>query len=337
MKLYSNSNLQRAKDLKKDEFYTRLEDIENELKYYREHFKGKVVYCNCDDPRKSGFFHYFSHNFEKLGLKKLITTSFCPDEKNDKMNDEECNPVFLEYEGDKNNNYIPDLSEIKVQKLKGNGDFRSEESIELLKQSDIVVTNPPFSMFREFISQLIEYDKKFLVIGSMNSITYKEIFENIKTNKIWLGHNTVKKFRIPDYYEHKSVVFEDEVRYAVFGNICWFSNLENKRRKEHLILYKKYEGNEIEYPEYDNYKVIEVGKTSDIPIDYKGFMGVPITFLFKHNPEQFDIIGSDYDIKQGRLNDLIKENWNGKVDRGYINGKRMYSRIIIKHRITSTI
>lgn len=325
----NNNNLQRAKDSKKDEFYTRLEDIEKELKHYREHFRGKVVYCNCDDPRKSNFFHFFSYNFEKLGLKKLISTSYESDESN-YTTKEKSSPIFLEYEGDLNNNNIPDISEIAIQKLQGDGDFRSMESIEFLKQSDIVVTNPPFSLFRDFIALLMEHDKKFIVIGSMNSITYKEIFNWIKLDKIWLGNNSVKRFQIPEYYEHNSVVYEDEVRYAVFGNVCWFTNLEFKKRFEDIILYKSYLNNESEYPCYDNYNAIEVSKTTDIPNDYYGYMGVPISFLFKYNPNQFEIVGSDYDVKSGQLNHLIKENWNGKLDRAYLNGKRMYSRLIIK-------
>ena len=213
-----NSNLHTAKKLKNDEFYTQLTDIENELKYYKEHFKDKVVYCNCDDPIESNFFKFFSLNFEFLGLKKLISTGYKENGKG----------VVYIYEGDKNGNRMPDLEEIEVKELQGNGDFRSEECIEFLKESDIVVTNPPFSLFREYVAQLMEYNKQFLIIGSQNAITYKEIFPLIKDNKLWLGVNLVKEFLQPNGEIKK------------FGNICWFTNLEHKKRNYPLDLYMKY-------------------------------------------------------------------------------------------------
>ncbi len=289
----ANKNLHKAKNSKKDEFYTQLTDIERELKHYKEHFRDKVVYCNCDDPRVSNFFHYFSYNFEKLGLKKLITTCY----KNQhadlfSQNDSE-KAIFLEYEGDKNGNNVPDPEEIGIIPLKGDGDFRSKESIELLKQIDIVITNPPFSLFREYVAQLIQYDKKFLIIGNQNAITYKEIFTLIKENKIWLGYNNGDmEFKVPAYYEERATRFrqdENGQKWRSFGNICWFTNLDISKRHEDLILYKPY--NKEEYPTYDNYDAINVNKVAEIPIDYEGVMGVPITFLNKYNPAQVEILG----------------------------------------------
>lgn len=262
-----NSNLHAAKTAKNDEFYTQLVDIENELKHYKDHFKGKVVYCNCDDAEESNFFKYFSLNFEHLGLKKLITSCY----------NENGRGRYLVYEGDKNGNNVPDADEIGVFEFEGNGDFRSAESIKLLKEADIVVTNPPFSLFREYIAQLMEYSKKFLVIGNMNAITYKEIFPLIKENKLWLGYNYCKEFIMPNG-EIKS-----------FGNINWYTNLEHDKRNEEIILYRTY--NETDYPKYDNYDAINVNKVKDIPCDYDGVMGVPITFLDKYNPNQFEIVG----------------------------------------------
>jgi len=325
-----NRNLQDAKHNKKDEFYTQLSDIERELKYYKHHFKDKTVYCNCDDPRVSNFFHYFSYGFEKLGLKKLITTCY----KNQSVdlfsqNDSE-QAIYLEYTGDKNGNKVPDPNEIGIKPLKGDGDFRSKESISLLTQADIVVTNPPFSLFREYISQLIEHNKKFVIIGSQNSISYKEIFKLIKEDKIWLGYNAVKRFTMPEDYEHNSIKIEDGIKYAVFGNICWFTNLDIAKRHEELILYKNYTPEE--YPTYDNYNAICVNKVAEIPMDYNGIMGVPITFIEKYNPEQFGIIGSDYEVKEGLLPEIVNPNWKGKIDRAYLNGKRMYARLLIKNK-----
>lgn len=290
-----NAQLQKANKSKKDEFYTQLSDIEKELRHYKEHFKGKVVFCNCDDPRVSNFFHYFSYNFEKLGLKKLITTCY----KNQSVdlfsqNDAE-KAIYLEYVGDKNANNTPDSDEIGIKYLNGDGDFRSDECIELLKQADIVVTNPPFSLFREYVSQLVEYEKKFLIIGNVNSITYKEVFQLIKEGKLWLGpsiHSGDREFGVPDDYPLNAAGFRiDDAgnKYIRVKGVRWFTNLDFKERHEDLILYKTYSPDA--YPVYDNYDAIDVSKTKDIPVDYEGVMGVPITFLDKHNPNQFEIIG----------------------------------------------
>jgi len=332
-----NRNLNAALKAKNDEFYTQLADIERELKHYKKHFMGKVVYCNCDDPRVSNFFHYFSYNFEKLGLKKLIAT--CYKSQNIDLfsqNDSE-QSIILEYNGDKNNNNIPDPNEIGIKKLKGDGDFRSKECIEILKQADIVVTNPPFSLFREYVSQLIEYDKKFLIIGSQNAISYKEVFKLIQENKIWLGYNAVKKFRMPENYEHNSIKIENGIKYAVFGNICWFTNLDIAKRHEDLILYKNYSIDE--YPNYDNYNAIEVSKVTDIPLDYDGAMGVPITFLDKYNPKQFQILGiTDRENNSGlKTKTYTKEDVSNPGDlnrRAAIkvgsNYKPTYARLLIR-------
>lgn len=284
-----NKNLHKAKNNKKDEFYTQLSDIENELRHYKEHFKDKVVYCNCDDPRVSNFFHYFSYNFEHLGLKKLIAT--CYKNQNADLfsqNDSE-KAIYLEYDGDKNGNSVPDPEEIGIIELKGDGDFRSAESIELLKQADIVVTNPPFSLFREYVAQLIEYDKKFVIVGHQNAISYKEIFNLIKENKLWLGFGFkggAGHFINTQYEDYATAGNHKEGMIRVSG-VHWFTNLDITKRHEDLILYKKYSPQE--YPTYDNYNAINVDKTKDIPLDYDGLMGVPITFLDKYNPDQFEI------------------------------------------------
>lgn len=318
-----NRTLHIAKSLKKDEFYTQLSDIERELKHYKKHFKNKVVFCNCDDPRVSNFFHYFSYNFENLGLKKLKTTCYKNQEKDLFLQKDSENAVFLEYTGDKNGNKIPDAEEIGVKPLKGDGDFRSKESIDLLKQADIVVTNPPFSLFREYVEQLVAYEKKFLIIGNINAITYKEIFKLIKDNKAWLGINMgrgISGFIVPDHYE----LYGTETNIDSFGNrvispnnCLWLTNLDTSKRHEDIVLTKKYYGNENEYPKFDNYDAINVNKTQDIPKDYKGVMGVPITFLHKYNPEQFELIK----FRKG----------NDEKDLS-INGKCPYFRILIKNR-----
>ena len=239
-----NKNLKNARNNKEDEFYTQLSDIEKELKHYRHHFKDKVVYCNADDPRVSNFFHYFSYNFEYLGLKKLITTSYQSQQMDLFSQNDSDQTIYLEYNGEKDGGTVPTVENIGVHKLKGNGDFRSEECIELLKEADIVVTNPPFSLFREFVDQLIEYDKDFLIIGSLNAITYKETFKLLKENKLWLGiNNGDMAFQVPDYYEpRKTRYWEDESgqKWRSMGNIGWYTNLDVSRRHEKLILYKKY-------------------------------------------------------------------------------------------------
>jgi hypothetical protein len=314
----SNKNLHQAKNNKKDEFYTQLSDIANELRHYKHHFKDKIVYCNCDDPRVSNFFHYFAYNFEHLGLKKLITTCFKNQDADLFSENESKKAIYLEYTGDKNGNKVPDIEEIGVHKLKGDGDFRNAESIELLKQADIVVTNPPFSLFREYVAQLVEYDKKFIIVGHQNAITYKDIFKLIKENKIWLGYGFkggAGHFINSQYEDYATAGDHKEGMIRVSG-VHWFTNLDIDKRHEDIILHKKY--NQDEYPTYDNYNAINVDVTKHIPADYTGYMGVPITFLDKYNPEQFEIIGQG----QGNLyRELTEKGLNQKfVDDYYANG-----------------
>jgi len=286
--------LRDAQSAKKDEFYTQLSDIEKELRHYKQYFKGKVVLCNCDDPRVSNFFHYFSYKFNELGLKKLITV--CYKSQNADLfseNDSE-KAVYLEYEGEKNRGKVPTPERIGLQHLEGDGDFRSKECIELLKQADIVVTNPPFSLFREYVSQLVEFGKNFVIIGDQNAITYRDIFRFIKDNKLWLGVDNygTKWFGVKDDYDittESRKKIENGKKFFSSGRIVWLTNLDTEKRHQDLILYKKY--SPAEYPKYDNYDAINVNRYTDIPMDYAGAMGVPITFLDKHNPEQFEILG----------------------------------------------
>lgn len=287
----SNKNLKKAKSAKNDEFYTQLSDIEKEMRHYKEHFKGKVIFCNCDDPRVSNFFHYFSYNFENLGLKKLIATCYKNQDMDLFSENKSEKAIYLEYTGDKNGDNIPNPEEIGIVHLKGDGDFRSPECVELLKEADIIVTNPPFSLFREYVAQLIEHDKKFIIVGHQNSITYKEIFKLIKENKIWLGYGfnrNMAHFINKHYVDYASDTDHKDGMIRVSG-IVWFTNMETKKRHEDLILYKSY--NENDYPKYENYDAINVDKTKDIPMNYDGAVGVPITFIDKYNPEQFEIIG----------------------------------------------
>ena len=326
-----NKNLHKAKTGKNDEFYTQLSDIEKEMRHYKKHFKNKVVLCNCDDPRVSNFFHYFSYNFEQLGLKKLIATCY----KNQNMDlfseNKSEQAIYLEYTGDKNGDNIPNPEEIGIKPLKGDGDFRSLECIELLKQADIVVTNPPFSLFREYVAQLIEYDKKFLIVGNQNAITYRETFELLKANKIWLGidNGGTKWFQVPDHYNINTksrIKTENNKQYFSMGSVVWFTNLHNRKRNENLLLYKAY--NSTEYPKYDNYEAINVDKVADIPIDYKEIMGVPITFLDKYNPNQFELLGI---MNTGEENTGIR-HIDSAHGRPLVNGVEKYLRILIKSK-----
>ena len=296
-----NENLQKAKRQKHDEFYTQLSDIENELRHYTRHFPGKVVYCNCDDPRVSNFFHYFSYNFERLGLKKLVTACYRNQERDLFSRHDSDRAIWLEYKGNTKGGRVPDVGDIGIREFQGDGDFRSVECIELLKQADIVVTNPPFSLFREYVAHMVQYGKKFLIVGSLNAVTYKEIFPLINDNRIWLGVTPKGQdmlFDVPDGYAQELVATAREgsayrvVEGAIkgrLGNAAWFTNLDHKKRHEELILYKRYSPEE--YPAYDNYDAINVDKVAEIPMDWDGAMGVPITFLDKHNPDQFEIVG----------------------------------------------
>ena len=333
----ARKDLAQAKDAKKDEFYTQLTDIEKELRHYTEYFRDKVVFCNCDDPYESNFFKYFALMFNKLGLKKLIATCYngSPVSGNELLldfGDTVDDPKKIAYKVeiteviDTNGDGAINLADIQylmqndknvISILKGNGDFRSEECIKLLKEADIVVTNPPFSLFREYMAQLVKYEKKFLIIGNQNAITFKEIFPLIKENRLWLGltmNSSNRWFQVPDSYEkyHK---IENGKKYAFVAGVVWWTNLNHNRRNEPLVLYKKYTPQD--YPKYDNYDAIEVAKVTEIPYDYYGVIGVPISFLHKYNPEQFEII-------KFRKGDDDKDL--------SINGKCPYFRILIRRK-----
>lgn len=297
-----NSNLVAARAAKADEFYTQLSDIERELKHYRKHFKGKTVYLNCDDPRVSNFFHYFSYNFEALGLKKLIAACYKSQEVDLFSTEDSEQAIWLQYEGDKNGSGVPDLEEIGVNHFEGDGDFRSAESIALLQEADIVVTNPPFSLFREYVAQLMEFDKKFVIVGPTNAVTYKELFPLFKEDRIWLGNG----FQAGNAFfatthasdEYAKGVYDTQTGLVKFRNVSWFTNLDIAKRHEELILWKPYDPDVHRH--YENYDAIEVSRLKDIPVDWDGAMGVPITFMDSYNPDQFEILGiTDRDNNSG--------------------------------------
>ena len=351
----NNKDLRRAKKEKNDEFYTQLVDIELELKHYNNFLKDKIIFCNCDDPFESNFFKYFALNFNHLGLKKLIATCYdnspvaytqfsvfgVNESKTYPNKDRHAYKIEINEVPDMNNDGAIDLCDVKLLlqnekntlvHLKGNGDFRSDECVELLKQADVVVTNPPFSLFREYVAQLYEYDKKFLIIGNQNAITYKEIFRLIKEDKIWLGqsiHSGDREFRVPDNYEIRSKslrIDEYGYKYIRVVGVRWWTNIDYEERHENLVLYKKY--NKEEFPNYDNYNAINVDKTCDIPVDYNGYMGVPITFLDKYNPDQFELLGI---MNTGELNVGIRYP-NTPHGRPLVNGVEKYLRIIIRKK-----
>lgn len=358
-----NSNLNDSARNKQDEFYTQLSLIESELKHYRQHFKGKTVLCNCDDPYESNFFKYFAMNFNALGLKKLITTcfatspvtgkefqyfvdnggqlSFISSENNAPVQDENGRKPYkveITEVTDKNGDGRIDLADVEflmrnkkntMTLLDGDGDFRSPECVELLKEADIVVTNPPFSLFRDYIAILEQHSKQYIIIGNMNAAIYKEIFPLIADNKLWLGYNSGHFwFKVPDSYEEKKTDFkidENGQKWRRMGNICWFTNVDIDKRHEDMVLFRNYTPEE--YPKYDNYDAIEVSKTADIPCDYYGVMGVPLTFMSQYNPEQFQIVGLDrYTVPKEFL-------VGGRVA---IDGKPKYARILIRRKQVNT-
>ena len=357
-----NSNLHISRNDKADEFYTQLSLIESELKHYRQHFRGKTVLCNCDDPYESNFFKYFAMNFNALGLKKLITTcyaispvtgrefqysvdkdgllSFIPSVVNTTTQEENVrNPYKVEITEvtDENGDGRIDLSDVEylmrnkkntMTLLNGDGDFRSPECVELLKEADIVVTNPPFSLFRDYVALLMQYNKQFAIIGNQNAITYREVLPLIRDSKVWLGYNNGHFwFRVPDSYEEKKTDFkidESGQKWRRMGNICWFTNLDIEKRHEDMTLFRTYTPEA--YPKYDNYDAIEVSRTADIPCDYYGIMGVPITFMQYFNPNQFEILGdSRYHDGQDFSDDI-----------NVINGKTLYRRILIRRKLVNT-
>lgn len=309
----ANKNLHAAKTAKNDEFYTQLPDIEKELYHYRDFFRGKVVFCNCDDPEYSNFWKYFQMNFFFLGLKKLISTHYEPGGQSYKME------IIA---ADLPTGQIGIPAYVKTP-LEGDGDFRSDECVEILKEADVVVTNPPFSLFREYVAQLMEYGKKFIIIGNKNSVTYKEFFPLLKEDKVWVGHRSMNQdfwLRVPLEEMAEKVVDGIPVKHIM---ACWFTNIDIQKRHTLMDLYMRYYGNEDHYPKYDNYNAINVDKVCEIPEDYDGVMGVPITFLDKYCPEQFELVGLDrYTVPSEYL-------VGGRVA---INGKPKYARILIRRR-----
>lgn len=347
-----NADLRKAGKAKQDEFYTQLTDVEKEMKYYKNHFKDKVIFCNCDDPFESNFFKYFAMNFNYLGLKRLIATCYdsspvageqlslfdIPSIKIDLSKNKKAYKIEINEVKDLNQDGAVDMADVEyllknknniLTLLKENGDFRSKECIELLKEADIVVTNPPFSLFREYIAQLVEYNKKFIILGNQNAITYKEFFPLLKDNKVWMGasiHNGDREFRVPNSYNvSKNYRYDEEGnKYVRVRGPRWWTNLDYPQRHEDLILYKKY--NSEDYPKYDNYNAININVTKNIPCDYDGVMGVPITFMDKYNPEQFKLLGI---MNTGEINEGIryKDTPHG---RPLVNGVELYLRILIE-------
>lgn len=323
-----NNNLHKAKKSRKDEFYTQISDIERELSHYRNHFKGKVVYCNCDDPYVSAFFKYFTKNFDFLGIRKLVTTCYKSQNLDLFSQNDSETAIMLEYGGGAQNS-LPTPDDIGITALRGDGDFRSLECINILKEADIVVTNPPFSLFTEFVAQLANLNKKFIIIGHQNAITYKDVFPLIKENKMWLGYGfkrNMAHFIAPHYEDTASDADHREGMIRVSG-VVWYTNLDHNKRHEEMILVKKYVGNEKSYPLYDNYNAIEVSQTQDIPLDYDGLMGVPITFLTKYNPEQFEILGCSYSYGEP----VGYHNRGASFD-VCVNGEQKYKRLFIRNR-----
>ena len=318
-----NFNLNEAKRAKNDEFYTQLPDIERELAHYPDAFRGKTVYCNCDDPTVSNFFVYFAHRFRALGLKRLVTTCYRNSKSGDMFSDhEDTRGLKLEYDGRlKRGKRVPSVEDIGVS------EFRSQECVDILKEADVVVTNPPFSLFRQYIAQLVEHGKEFLILGNMNASTYKEVFPLFKTNKLWMGPSITsgdREFGVPEHYPLNAAtsrVDEAGNKYIRVKGVRWFTNLDHQRRHEPLILWKRYTPEE--YPTYDNYDAIDVGKVAHIPKDYDGPIGVPISYLDKHCPDQFDIVGID---------DTLTREATGKANRFYVSNKRKYARIVIRAR-----
>ncbi len=342
MKAKSNSSLNRAAKVKNDEFYTQLVDIEEELKHYKEQFRGKIVYCNCDDPFESNFFKYFAANFRALGLKKLITTSYTKspiaggqlplfEVEGLKPSGKEPFKIEINEVPDSNGDGSINLDDVRfllrhdkniATPLQGTGDFRSDECVGFLKEADIICTNPPFSLFGDYIAQLMEFDKKFLIIGNKNSITYKDVFKHIKANRLWLGYRNINSdmwLLVPEGEKYEKIVDGKKLKHIM---ACWYTNLDTSKRHEEFVMYKKYTAEE--YPKYDNYDAINVDVVADIPMDYDGVMGVPITFLDKYNPNQFELLGSNRDRDQDPAGIYGRSS--------ILNGKEKFKRLFIKKR-----
>ena len=314
-----NANLNKAGLAKEDEFYTKITDIEKEMRHYKEHFRGKTIFCNCDDPQESNFWRYFELNFDELGLKKLVSTHFETEKPSYKLE------LTADIDGD---GKITSKDIIKTP-LKQNGDFRSPECIEILKEADIVITNPPFSLFKEYVEQLIEYKKKFIIIGRETAITNKTIFTYLRDGLAWLGYNNGDmEFVVPDYYEPRATRYREEngIKYRSMGNIIWLTNIDIPKRHDDIPVFKSY--NQAEYQKYDNYDAINVNKMVDIPADYDGIMGVPITLFHKHNPDQFEIIG----LLAGNIKGLAGIPSKTGKDGPYIDGKLKFGRILVRNK-----
>ena len=313
----NNNNLHAARKAKNDEFYTQLTDIEKELWHYKDQFENKTVFLNCDDPEESEFWFFFSAQFDNYKLKRLIATHY-----------DSTKPTYMLEKIRKEDGTVEQSKKTLMQ----NGDFRSPESVALLDECDIVVTNPPFSLFKEYVPLLIEHGKKFLVLGDINAVSYKEIFPLIKDGKIWAGYsfNKTMEFRMPDSYELKGKAYVDEngVKHGFVPGICWFTNLEVKKRQEELILWKEYTPEA--FPKYDNYDAIHVDLVKNIPCDYDGIMGVPISFLKDYCPEQFEILGITENAGKGLSNGIRNEEI--KIAHPLINGERQYQRILIRRK-----
>lgn len=313
----TNKGFINAAKAKKDEFYTQLTDIEKEMCHYKNEFKDKIIFLNCDDPDYSNFWKYFHLNFYAFEIKKLISTHYETEKPSYKLE-------IIASDTERNGQLT--MPQYVKTDLKQNGDFRSPECIEIMKEADLIITNPPFSLFREYIAQLFEYNKKFIIIGNQNALTYKEIFPLIRDNKMWYGmsiHSHGRDFRVPDDYPLKAYEYRTDEKgnkYINIKGVRWFTNIDYKERHEDLILYKEY--SEDEYKKYDDYDAIEVSKTAEIPLNYYGKMGVPISFMDKYNPDQFEILGLDR---------YVEDNPHyGK--RFTINGKETYARIIIRRK-----
>ncbi len=364
----ANSNLTNAKKAKNDEFYTQYHDIEKEINAYLDYnpkvFRGKTVLLPCDDPEWSNFTKFFAQNFQRIGLKKLISTSYAAESKKyksgyqpslfeerapqyDKKKTTKHGKIFTLTRDNTGDGKI-DVDDLEWHYLKGDGDFNSKEIKKLRDEADIIITNPPFSMFRDFLGWVIEANKQFVIIGSINAITYTEVFPLIKENKIWLGATGFVNdmvFAVPKGTEVDEKDRQKAARlgyvgdYTRLGNSCWFTNIDHGRRHQPLALMNKEDlikfGTKKPFEKYDNYDAIEVPFVKYIPSDFDGVMGVPISFLDKYSPEQFEIVGSDYYVKDGLLPELVNSKWKGKLDRGYVNNKRLYTRILIKHKKTT--
>lgn len=336
-----NRDLRTAQRAKQDEFYTSLRDIELEMAHYGPHFQDKIVYCNCDDPRASNFVRYFVENFESLGLRKLIATCYRSQDGNSFSRSDSDGGVFLEYTGPKSKGSVPDFEAIGIQKLSGDGDFRSVESIELLHQSDIVVTNPPFSLFREFLGQLFEHQKQFLIIGNMNAVTYNEVFPLFQNGQMWYGpsiRSGDREFRVPDDYPLNAArtrIDAQGAKYVRVKGVRWFTNLDYQGRHRDLELTQAYRPDA--YPKYANFDAIDVSRTADIPKDYGDPMGVPITLLDKYNPSQFEILGSSRTLARPMSIIAPKGTYQPGGPRFYLPNsdgtfRRMYDRIVVRNR-----